>query len=63
MSLIVSEEGKSPQTHTQADRETAGQTRLLIYVIHSAPILYENKPPVFCIPLTIPRKFLHREQN
>ena len=63
MSFIVSEEGRSGQTHTEADRETAGQTRPLIYVTHSAPILYENKPPVLCIPLTIPRKFPHREQN
>ena len=63
MCSIISEEGRSWQTHREADRETAGQTRPLIYVPHSTPILYENKPPVLCIPITISLKFPHREQN
>ena len=63
MSFIISEEGRSQQTHTEADRETAGQNRPLIYVTHSAPIVYENKPPVLYIPLTISPKFPHREHN
>ena len=44
--LITSEAGRSRLAHSEADRETAGQTRPLIYVTNSAPILYENKPPV-----------------
>lgn len=32
MLIIMSEEGRSRQTHRETDRETAGQTRPLIYV-------------------------------